>query len=155
VSVSLHLGVMISLYWSFSTRVVAAMLYGITILLMSKACCSLRLRRCNGALKEWPQLLPSDGTGEGMGDSVRELPLETRSRGRPLLRHALSLEDPERRTYRRLALPSYFFRSSIMTFNLVIFASLYQPNNCHTCGGNHRLRAFGTFVFGGVVQQFV
>ncbi|KAH9420745.1 hypothetical protein DERP_001176 [Dermatophagoides pteronyssinus] len=51
-SIKRHFGVTISLYCNRSTRVVAAILYGITMLLMSKACCSLRRRRFNGAIND-------------------------------------------------------------------------------------------------------
>ena len=56
-----YLGVRISLYWSFSTRVDAAMLYGMTMLLMSYAPRSRsRFLRCHSSLNEGGPRQPLD-----------------------------------------------------------------------------------------------
>ena len=57
--IAAHFGVMISLYRSFSTRVDDAMLYGMTMLLMSKAL-SPRRRRRGSAHHRWAVLPPSE-----------------------------------------------------------------------------------------------
>ncbi|KAH9526413.1 hypothetical protein DERF_000511 [Dermatophagoides farinae] len=89
-SIKRHLGVTISLYCNRSTRVVAAILYGMTILFISNACCSLRRRRFICVIDDEYDVfvgvdteptLASDGDGEGTGESARELqPLDKRSR---------------------------------------------------------------------------